>query len=78
MPGIVAGVTLCLILSMNAYATPVLIGGPKFHMMAPTIYDQITQGANWPFGSALAFVLMAVTMALTIVSTIVVKRLSTR
>ncbi len=78
MPGIVAGVVLCLILSMNAYATPVLIGGPKFHMMAPTIYDQITQGSNWPFGSALAFVLMSVTIALTIASTIVVRRVSVR
>lgn len=78
MPGIVAGTVLCLILSMNAYATPVLIGGPKFHMMAPTIYDQVTQGANWPFGSALAFVLMTVTVVLTFASSVVIARLSKR
>lgn len=78
MPGIVAGTVLCLILSMNAYATPVLIGGPKFHMMAPTIYDQVTQGANWPFGSALAFVLMTVTVILTIASSLVIARMSNR
>ncbi len=78
MPGIVAGTVLCLILSMNAYATPVLIGGPKFHMMAPTIYDQVTQGANWPFGSALAFVLMTVTVILTFGSSVVIARMSQR
>ena len=34
-PGIFAGSVLCFILSMNAYATPILLGGPKFYMMAP-------------------------------------------
>ena len=35
MPGVVAGTILVFILCMNAYATPVLLGGPRFHMMAP-------------------------------------------
>jgi putative spermidine/putrescine transport system permease protein len=74
MPGIVAGSVLCFILSMNAYATPVLIGGPQFHMMGPTIYGQITKAANWPFGAALAFVLMSATLALTLVSTLTLQR----
>ena len=34
-------------------------------MMAPVVYDQISGQANWPLGSALAFVLMAVTLILT-------------
>jgi putative spermidine/putrescine transport system permease protein len=37
LPGILAGTMLCFILSMNAYATPVLLGGPQFHMMAPGV-----------------------------------------
>jgi len=65
LPGIGAGTILCFILAMNAYATPVLLGGPRFQMMAPVIYDQISGQANWPLGSALAFVLMAVTLILT-------------
>lgn len=77
-PGIVAGTVLCFILSMNAYATPVLIGGPKFRMMAPTIYDQVTQSANWPFGSALAFLLMAATLLLTVTAAFVIGRISNR
>src|SRR5699024_5817194 len=32
-PGIVVGTILCFMMGMNAYATPVLIGGPTFHMM---------------------------------------------
>src|SRR5262245_49205262 len=33
MPGILAGTILTFILAMNAYATPVLLGGPKFQTM---------------------------------------------
>ncbi len=74
MPGVLAGSVLCFILSMNAYATPVLIGGPTFHMMAPTVYQQIAKVMNWPFGAALAFILMAVTLILTVGVSVVVQR----
>jgi putative spermidine/putrescine transport system permease protein len=74
MPGIFAGCVLCFILSMNAYATPILIGGPKFYMMAPTIYSQMSATMNWPFGAALAFILISLTMVLTIVSAVIVNR----
>ena len=69
MPGVLAGTILTFILSMNAYATPVLLGGPRFHMMAPQVYEQITGQSNWPFGGALAFILMGTTLVLTIAST---------
>jgi len=68
MPGVIAGTILSFILAMNAYATPVLLGGPTFHMMGPTVYNQFAGLTNWPFGAALAFVLMAATLLLTITS----------
>jgi putative spermidine/putrescine transport system permease protein len=74
MPGIFAGCVLCFILSMNAYATPILIGGPKFYMMAPTIYTQMSATMNWPFGAALAFMLISLTMVLTVVSAVIFNR----
>jgi putative spermidine/putrescine transport system permease protein len=74
MPGVIAGSVLVFILCMNAYATPVLLGGPSFHMMAPAVYEQIARTSNWPFGSALAFVLMAGTLLLTAVSSLAVQR----
>ncbi len=42
LPGILAGTILTFILAMNAYATPFLLGGPLFKMMAPLIYNQFT------------------------------------
>lgn len=74
MPGIFAGCVLCFILSMNAYATPVLLGGPKFYMMAPTIYSQMSASMNWPFGAALAFMLISLTVVLTVLSAVIFNR----
>ena len=69
IPGIVAAGAICFCLAMNAYATPVLIGGPSVHMMGPLVYQQIAKVTNWPFGSALAWLLMTVTLVLTVLST---------
>lgn len=73
LPGIIAGVILTFILGMNAYATPVLLGGPKFKMMGPLVYDQFRLN-NWPFGAAIAFVLMVATLGLTATANILVQR----
>lgn len=73
LPGILAGTILTFILSMNAYATPVLLGGPKFRMMGPLIYGQF-QLNNWPFGASAAFILMTATLGLTATANILVQR----
>ena len=63
---------------MNAYATPFLLGGPLFKMMAPLVYNQFTQQGNWPFGAAIAFVLMSVTLCLTVAANLLVHRRTAR
>ena len=73
LPGILAGTILTFILGMNAYATPVLLGGPKFKMMGPLVYGQF-QLNNWPFGASAAFVLMTATLILTATANILVQR----
>jgi putative spermidine/putrescine transport system permease protein len=74
MPGVLAGGVLTFILGMNAYATPVLIGGPRFQMMGPLVYGQFIEQNNWPFGGAIAFVLMASTLVLTAVAHVLAHR----
>jgi putative spermidine/putrescine transport system permease protein len=74
MPGILAGTILTFILAMNAYATPVLLGGPKFQTMGPLVYNQFAQQNNWPFGGAISFILMAATLILTVAANILVQR----
>ena len=73
LPGVIAGTILSFILGMNAYATPVLLGGPQFKMMGPLVFGQF-QLNNWPFGAAVAFVLMAATLVLTATANLLVQR----
>jgi putative spermidine/putrescine transport system permease protein len=78
LPGVLAGTILTFILAMNAYATPFLLGGPLFKMMAPVIYNEFTQKTNWPFGGAIAFILMAVTLGLTVTAQLILQRRAAR
>src|SRR5262249_38721106 len=73
-PGVAAGSILVFVLCMNTYATAVLLGGPRFTMMAPAVFDQFVRGNNWPMGATLAFMLLAVTMSFTIFGSIAFAR----
>ncbi|MGF6384828.1 putative spermidine/putrescine transport system permease protein [Paraburkholderia atlantica] len=73
-PGVAAGTMLVFILCMNAYATPVLLGGTGITMMTPAIYDQIAKANNWPFGAVLSLVSMVVTFALALLSHWMIQR----
>lgn len=64
-PGVAAGSVLVFVLCMNTYATAVLLGGPQFKIMAPAVYDQFVVASNWPFGAALAFILLVMTLIFT-------------
>jgi len=74
LPGIAIAGILCFILAMNAYATPYLLGGPRFQMMAPLLYWEFSTNNNWPFASALALILMATTLVLTAGSNLLIPR----
>jgi putative spermidine/putrescine transport system permease protein len=73
-PGVAAGTVLIFILCMNAYATPVLLGGTSITMMAPALYDQVTRSSNWPFGSAIALILVFATLAMALFSNWLIHR----
>jgi putative spermidine/putrescine transport system permease protein len=74
MPGVLIAGALCFILAMNAFATPLLLGDPRFQMMAPLLYWEFSSRNDWPFAGVLAFVLMASTLGLTLLANAVVPR----
>jgi putative spermidine/putrescine transport system permease protein len=74
LPGTAIAGILCFILAMNAYATPYLLGGPRFQMMAPLLYWEFSTNNNWPFASAMALVLMTTTLVLTAGSSLFIPR----
>jgi putative spermidine/putrescine transport system permease protein len=63
-PGVVVAAILSFVLAMNAYAAPVLLGGPRFQMMAPLLYWEFGTQNNWPMASVVAFVIMGTTLLL--------------
>ncbi len=74
LPGTLIAGVLCFILCMNAFATPVLLGGPRFQMMAPLLFWAFSGDSNWPFAAAIAFILMGTTLALTGLANIAIPR----
>jgi len=64
LPGVGAGCSLVFILSIGFFITPALMGGIRDTMIAQLIEKLIRLLLNWELGSALAFVLLAVTLIL--------------
>jgi len=61
LPGIATGTLLVFILSLGTFLTPDLLGGPDSIMIGNLIAQQFGQARDWPFGSALSFLLMYAT-----------------
>jgi putative spermidine/putrescine transport system permease protein len=61
MPGVVAGSLLVFSLTMSAFATPALLGGDRVKVMSFVAFEQSLILLNWPFGSAVAFILLGAT-----------------
>ncbi|HEX2056710.1 MAG TPA: ABC transporter permease, partial [Nitrospiraceae bacterium] len=63
-PGIIAGSILVFIPTVGAFLTPDLLGGARTMMIGNLIQHEYLVVRDWPLGSALAFVLMAVVLLL--------------
>lgn len=63
-PGFRAGALLVFIPCLGAYLTPDLLGGSKTVMVGNVIQNQFTTARDWPFGSAVSLLLMAIVMVL--------------
>ncbi len=64
-PGIIAGCILVFIPSIGAYVTPDLMGGAKVTMLGNLLQQQFLGVRDWPFGSAVGFILMLTVLAAT-------------
>ncbi len=61
MPGIISGVIITFIPALGSFLTPDLLGGTDSQMIANVIERQFKSANDWPFGSALSFILMYIT-----------------
>jgi spermidine/putrescine transport system permease protein len=68
MPGIIAAGLLTFIPALGDFVTPDLLGGPQTTTIAKNIQELFLAGRDWPYGAALGFVLMAVTLTGTLIA----------
>jgi putative spermidine/putrescine transport system permease protein len=64
LPGIAAGGLMVFVMSLGYFVTPALLGGANNMMLAELIAGLIQSLLNWGLGSAAAFILMVLTLAL--------------
>lgn len=64
MPGTVAGALFTYVLALGDFVTPQMVGGPSGFTFGRVIWSQFGLAYNWPFGAAMAAVLLAVAVVL--------------
>lgn len=67
LPGILGGSVIVFIPSVGNFIVPDILGGAKGLMIGNLVEQQFLSARNWPFGSALSMVIMAVVLAVLVV-----------
>ena len=62
LPGVSAGSLLVFIISVGAFLTPAMLGGPKDTMIAMLIQQNFLMLFDWPFGSAAAIIYLSLVL----------------
>jgi spermidine/putrescine transport system permease protein len=68
MPGIVAATILTFIPAIGDFVTPDLLGGAETTTIAKVVQEVFLEGRDWPYGAALSFVLMIITLVGTLIA----------
>ena len=66
LPGIVGGSVITFIPALGNFIVPSVLGGAKVLMIGNLIEQQFLSARNWPFGSALAMLVMSAVLILLI------------
>ena len=61
-PGVISGIALVFIPALGSFLQSDMLGGGKTNMVANVIANNFGQARNWPFGSALAVLLILLTL----------------
>ena len=67
LPGLFAGLLLVFVISLGFFVTPVILGGGRVTMVAMRIEKSIALYSNWGAASALAVILLIMTLACLII-----------
>jgi spermidine/putrescine transport system permease protein len=67
-PGVLSGCIMVFLLTVGAFVTPQLLGGPSGIMYGNVIASQFLANNNWAFGSALSIALIFIVFLLLLIS----------
>ncbi|WP_018665328.1 ABC transporter permease [Heyndrickxia acidiproducens] len=67
LPGIFAGSVMVFSLTVSSFVTPSILGGAKVKVMSYLTYEQFTNTLNWPYGAAIGFILVLISVITLIV-----------
>ena len=67
LPGILGGAVIVFIPSVGNFVVPDVLGGAKGLMIGNLVEQQFLSARNWPFGSALSMIIMAVVLTVLMV-----------
>lgn len=73
-PGIVAGSVIVFIPALGNFVVPAVLGGAKVMMLGNLIEGQFLAARNWPFGSALAMMVMGVMLIILLLYVLLINR----
>lgn len=68
LPGIMGGAVIVFIPSVGNFVVPDVLGGAKGLMIGNLVEQQFLSSRNWPFGSALSMIIMAVVLTVLLIS----------
>jgi len=74
LPGLAVGASLVFSLSSAAYVTPQVLGGNFSPLLGTLIEQQILTLNDWPFGAAISTLLIAIVLAVNLISLKLVNR----
>lgn len=64
LPGVIGGSIIVFIPSLGNFVVPAVLGGAKTLMLGNLIEQQFLAARNWPFGAALAMLVMSIVLFL--------------
>ena len=73
IPGVLAGSLLVFVLALGFYITPALLGSPRNTMLSAFIATRVQQQLDWGLASAMAMVLIAITLVALFVASRVIR-----
>ena len=64
LPGTIAGALFTFVLALGDFITPQMVGGTTGFTFGRVIWSQFGLAYNWPFGAALAAILLLTSLAI--------------